>query len=344
MHSKSLKKYIRAIILMMITVVIHVAAGSEAYAQNTMAREHQPAKRLITQGKLYEQISYLCDTICSGRGAGEKGGGIAGLWLKREFERIGLMKMGKSYALPVYLGHGKYGRNIVGMLPGSKDFRKDKYVVIGAHYDHLGAIDGKIYPGADANASGTVAMLSIAEMLSAYRNLGKSHDSNVIFVAFDAKEHNMAGSKALWNMIENGSLKDPVSGETITKSKITMMVNIDQIGCTSAPLKSGRKDYIIMLGNESLKPIKRDMLRICNRMFAIDMEYDYTYYGSKNFTQMFYRLSDQRVFIDNGIPSVLFTSGITMNTNKTYDTPETIDLKILQKRIFLIYHWVDKML
>ena len=56
MHSKSLKKYIRAIILMMITAVIHVAAGSGAYAQNTMAREHQPAKRLITQGKLYEQI------------------------------------------------------------------------------------------------------------------------------------------------------------------------------------------------------------------------------------------------------------------------------------------------
>lgn len=344
MHSKSLKKYIKAVIMSVITVVVHMAATPEAYAQNAMTREHQPARRLITQGKLHQQISYLCDTLCAGRGAGERGGGIAALWLKREFERIGLRKMGRSYAFPVPLGNGRYGRNIVGMLLGSKDFRKDKYVVIGAHYDHIGAIDGKIYPGADANASGTVALVSIAEMLSTYRNLGKSHDSNVIFVAFDAKEHNMAGSKALWDMIENGTLKDPVSGEVITRSKVSMMVNIDQIGCTSSPLKSGRKDYIIMLGNESLKPIKRDMLRICNRMFAIDMEYDYTYYGSKNFTQMFYRLSDQRVFIDNGIPSVLFTSGITMNTNKTYDTPETIDLEILQKRIFLIYHWVDKML
>lgn len=99
-----------------------------------------------------------------------------------------------------------------------------------------------------------------------------------------------------------------------------------------------------MLGNDSLKPIKRDMLRICNRTYAIDMEIDYTYYGSKSFTQMFYRLSDQRVFVDNGIPSVLFTSGITMNTNKTYDSPETIDTEILRKRIFLIYHWLDRML
>ena len=59
---------------------------------------------------------------------------------------------------------------------------------------------------------------------------------------------------------------------------------------------------------------------------------------------MFYRLSDQRVFIDNGIPAVLFTSGITMNTNKTRDTAQTIDLDILKKRIFLMYHWLENML
>jgi hypothetical protein len=78
------------------------------------------------------------------------------------------------------------------------------------------------------------------------------------------------------------------------------------------------------------------MLHKCNSMFAIDMEIDLTYYGSKNFTRMFYRLSDQRIFIDNGIPAVLFTSGITMNTNKTRDNAQTIDTEILRKRIFLI--------
>jgi hypothetical protein len=86
------------------------------------------------------------------------------------------------------------------------------------------------------------------------------------------------------------------------------------------------------------------MLEICNRMFAIDMEIDLTYYGSKNFTRMFYRLSDQRVFVDNGIPAVFFTSGITMNTNKTRDNAQTIDTEILRKRIFLMYHWLEKML
>ena len=328
----------------MLLIVLTVVSTIGISAQNTMIREHQSARRLVTCSILDGRIEHLCDSLCEGRGSGQRGGGLAAIWLQREFERIGLMRMSGGYAHAVKLGDGKYGRNIIGMLPGSKTTTRDRYVIVGAHYDHLGTLDGKMYPGADANASGTAALLSLAEMLSEYKNGGRTHDSNVIFVAFDAKEHDMAGSKALWRMIENGQLRDPQSGKTINKDQISLMVNIDQVGCTMSPLASGRRDYIIMLGNESLKPIKRDMLRICNRMFAIDMEIDLTYYGSKNFTRMFYRLSDQRVFVDNGIPAVLFTSGITMNTNKTRDDAQTIDTEILRKRIFLMYHWLEKML
>ena len=337
MQTKNFKKY-------MLLIVLTVVSTISISAQNTMIREHQSARRLVTCSILDGRIEHLCDSLCEGRGSGQRGGGLAAIWLQREFERIGLMRMSGGYAHAVKLGDGKYGRNIIGMLPGSKTTTRDRYVIVGAHYDHLGTLDGKMYPGADANASGTAALLSLAEMLSEYKNGGRTHDSNVIFVAFDAKEHDMAGSKALWRMIENGQLRDPQSGKTINKDQISLMVNIDQVGCTMSPLASGRKDYMIMLGTESLKPIKRDMLRICNRMFAIDLEIDLTYYGSKNFTRMFYRLSDQRVFVDNGIPAVLFTSGITMNTNKTRDDAHTIDTEILRKRIFLMYHWLEKML
>ena len=337
MQTKNFKKY-------MLLIVLTVVSTIGISAQNTMIREHQSARRLVTCSILDGRIGHLCDSLCEGRGSGQRGGGLAAIWLQREFERIGLMRMSGGYAHAVKLGDGKYGRNIIGMLPGSKTTTRERYVIVGAHYDHLGTLDGKMYPGADANASGTAALLSLAEMLSEYKNGGRIHDSNVIFVAFDAKEHDMAGSKALWRMIENGQLRDPQSGKTINKDQISLMVNIDQIGCSLSPLASGRKDYIIMLGNESLKPIKRDMLRICNRMFAIDMEIDLTYYGSRNFTRMFYRLSDQRIFVDNGIPAVLFTSGITMNTNKTRDDAQTIDTEILRKRIFLMYHWLEKML
>lgn len=163
-------------------------------------------------------------------------------------------------------------------------------------------------------------------------------------MAFDGKEADMAGSKAFWRMIENGQLKDPQTGAVITRRQISLMVNIDQIGSTLSPLRPDRKDFMIMLGTHSLKPVKRELLQACNRMFAIDLDISLTYYGSENFTNMFYRLSDQRVFVDNGIPAVLFTSGITMNTNKTRDTPQTLDTEIMRKRILLMYHWIEKML
>ena len=254
------------------------------------------------------------------------------------------MELGEGYGHAVPLREAKYGRNIIGMLPGSKATSRDRYVIVGAHYDHLGIIDGKMYPGADSNASGVAAMTSLAEMFGSMRKMGKIFNSHIIFVAFDAKEFDLKGSDALWNMIEYGRLRNPLNGDAITKDKITLMVNVDQIGSSLAPVNEERKDYMIMLGTASLKRDKRDLLQRCNIEDGIGMDISLDYYGSENFTKIFYRLSDQRIFIDNGIPAVLFTSGITMNTNKTRDNAQTIDSEILRKRIFLMYHWLEKML
>ena len=99
-----------------------------------------------------------------------------------------------------------------------------------------------------------------------------------------------------------------------------------------------------MLGGNSFRKSYDNVLENVNSMYDLNMDLGFTYYGSENFTKMFYRLSDQRVFIDNRIPAILFTSGITMNTNKTWDKVGTLDMDVLQKRIYLMYHWVEKML
>lgn len=354
MPTKKLKKHVNTTIrkhaadaclriafLACAAIFMHAAGAS---AQNAWSLEHEAARNTLTEPKLLARTGFLCDRLCEGRATGTRGNVEAAFWIQRYFMKYGLLKFGDSYAHRIHAGNGTLGRNVMGMLPGSTHFSRDRYVIIGAHFDHLGILGGKMYPGADSNASGTVALISLVQMFSAMRMIGKTHDSNVIFVAFDGKESDMAGSQALWRMIEDGELMDPQSGRPVTKDKISLMVNIDQIGCTLSPPDPARKDYIIMLGAHSLKPSKRELLKACNRMFAIDLDINLTYYGSENFTRMFYRLSDQRVFIDNGIPAVLFTSGITMNTNKTRDIPETIDAGIMKKRILLIYHWIDKML
>jgi len=337
-------KKIKTCIKTAIISIIAIASVPTAEAQNVWVREHEPARKHITEEKLAREIGFLTDSLCEGRATGTRGSSDAAFWIHRKFEQAGLMKIGGSYAKKVWIGKGIVGHNIVGMFPGSGKKHREKYIIIGAHYDHLGILDGRMYPGADANASGVVAMTSIAEMIGLMKVIGRSYDCNMIFVAFDGKEHDMAGSKSLWRQIERGELLDPVNGAAITPDKIEFMVNIDQIGTTMSPLTKGRKDFMIMLGNWSLRPIKQDMITICNRFYSMNMDIALSYYGSDNFTKVFYRLSDQRVFVENGIPAVFFTSGITMNTNKTYDNLSSLDLEILKKRIYLIYHWIDRMI
>ena len=315
-----------------------------SHAADSWDKEREKAKALITQEKLEREVSFLTDSICQGRATGTRGNLEAAMWIRRKFEEAGLVSMTDTWTQGFSVRQGVVGRNVIGMLPGSKSIPCDRYIIVGAHYDHLGTLGGKMYPGADSNASGVTAMTSLAEMFGAMRKMGKIYKSNIIFVAFDAKEFDLKGSEALWDMIRYGRLRNPITGETISKDKITLMVNIDQIGSSLAPVTKERKDYMIMLGTSSLKRDKRDLLQKCNIEYGIGMEIGLDYYGSENFTKIFYRLSDQKVFVDNKLPAVLFTSGITMNNNKTWDRTDNLDMDVYLKRIRLMYHWIEKML
>jgi len=340
MQTKKRKKTAKAAM----TTIVALFLCMSAYAQSTWLAGHSAAKNLIWEKKLERQVAFLADTICQGRGTGSRASKEAAFWIEREFRKTGLLMIDSTYTKHFYAGHGHVGHNILGMLPGSVKTPCDRYVIVGAHYDHLGMLDDKIYPGADANASGVTAMLNLANMFSAMKTLGKRYDSNIIFIAFDGKELSMAGSQDLWRKISEGELHDPLTGESITPEKISLMVNIDQVGSTLAPLHDSRSDYLIMLGTHSLKPVDRELLEFCNRSYDINLDISLDYYGSRNFTEIFYTLSDQKVFVENKVPAVLFTSGITMNTNKTWDTVGNLDMGVLKKRIYLMYHWIDHML
>lgn len=340
MQAKKVKKYTK----MAAAVLSALFICAFAHGQNAWLTMHVPARNTITPERLETHVGFLSDSLCQGRGLGTPGGSEAASWIARRFEHIGLQKTGGSWGRSFKTADGQTGHNIIGILYGSKRIPSDRYVIVGAHFDHLGILNGKIYHGADANASGAVAMTSIAEMLATTISIGRNYSHNVIFVGFDGKEMSMAGSQALWDMIRRGELKDPLSGRSITRDKIAFMVNIDQIGSTMSPLNEGRNDFLIMLGGSSIRRQGYEILKNCNSLYDLNMDISDTYYGSENFTKIFYRLSDQKVFVDNRIPAVMFTSGITMNTNKTWDKVETLDMEVLQKRIYLMYHWIEKML
>lgn len=236
---------------------------------------------------------------------------------------------------------GAVGRNIIGFLPGKNTSGKDKYVIIAAHYDSHGVIDGNLYPGADSNASGVVAMLNLAVMFGKMKELGRDYGKNLIFVATDAKERNSAGAEALMAEIRSGSLRNPSSGEAITMDKIYATVVLDIIGSTLEPIHKGRNDFLIMLSGGQFT---FDLTR-ANEGPGLGLDIATNYYGSQSFTEMFHRrFGDQKVFTQNGLTCAVFTSGITMLTNKTSDTAGTLNYEILRKRIFLIFHWLEKIL
>lgn len=331
-------------IKVVLTAVIIALSSGATFASDIWSTEREKAKSIITTEKLAREVSFLTDSICQGRASGTRGAMEAAMWVRRKFQDAGLVDMTGTWTQGFKINTEHNGRNIIGLLPGSRSIPCDRYIIVGAHYDHIGTLDGKMYPGADSNASGVTAVTSLAEIFGAMRQMGKIYGSHIIFVAFDANEYSLRGSEALWEMIKDGKLRNPLNGQVITKDKITLMVNIDQLGSSLAPVSDGRKDYMIMLGTHSLNRDKRDLLHRCNIKNGFGMEIALDYYGSKNFTDIFYTLSDQKIFVDNRKPAVLFTSGITMNNNKTWDRTENMDLEIYRERICLIYHWIEEML
>ena len=169
-------------------------------------------------------------------------------------------------------------------------------------------------------------------------NLVDAGDPVEIAAAYD-----QAGADELWRELSAGKLLAPVSGQSVSPSQIDLVINLDQLGSTQAPITEGNGRYLMMLSDESTG--RRSSLESANRESGFGFELGYDYYGSKDFTRLFFRrISDQRVFLDHGIPAVMFTSGITLLNNKPTDTPASLDYGILRDRVRLIFRYLDKVL
>lgn len=163
-------------------------------------------------------ISFLADDELEGREAGFQGGRIAGNYIVSTLKQLGISPLNDSYFQPfeVYnrerqkrqrfqvdpdsiavIKNGVHQRlamrNVLGKIEGKN---KDEYVIVGAHYDHLGfdpMLDGdQIYNGADDNASGVSAVLQIAR---AFVASGVQPERTIVFAFWDGEEKGLLGSK-----------------------------------------------------------------------------------------------------------------------------------------------------
>ncbi len=145
--------------------------------------------------QLLADVRILSADDMEGRDTGSPGGERARAYIVSRLEAIGIAAppMGRlqpfAAEVPTRSGPKRYaGTNILGLIPGTRG--PDRYIVISAHYDHVGTRDGLIYNGADDNASGVATMLEIATRLKA-----QPPEHSVIIVAFDGEERGLIGAK-----------------------------------------------------------------------------------------------------------------------------------------------------
>jgi cyanophycinase len=183
------------------------------------------ARRVLTavgidSARLMTDMSVLAADSMEGRRTGTAGSTRARLFLERRFENVGLAPIGNSFrhtfALPARGEQpAQQGINFVGFVRGT--VQPGRYIVVTAHYDHLGigrAVNGdSLYNGADDNASGTAALLAMARWF-------RDHPprTSIIFVALDAEEGGLRGARAF-------VAEPPVPLETVA-----LNVNMDMIG------------------------------------------------------------------------------------------------------------------
>lgn len=174
----------------------------------------------ITSAELKDHVNTLADDVFEGRGVGMRGGRAAAQYIVKQLRESRLQPAGTDdYYFPCDRG----GRSILVTLPGIDPKLKNEYIVVGAHYDHVGTgrmghangPAGVIYNGADDNASGIAALLETVEALS---DANVDTRRSILFAFWDGEEMGMLGSKRWFE------------APTIPTADIKLGVNIDMIG------------------------------------------------------------------------------------------------------------------
>lgn len=235
------------------------------------------------------------DTLC-GRKAGSEDAAKAAAYIVRQFEEIGIQPYFEEGWYQLFERNGKTYKNVIGIIPGNDPILKDEYIIIGAHYDHLGISDGQIYNGADDNASGTATIIEMARIL---KNQQSKLKRSVIVAAFDAEEIGLWGSNHL--------------SKTLDLSKIKLMMSIDMVGW----LEKGKT--LQLQGAATIRDGKR-LLREEAEKMHLDIK-------TKDFETSLLGATDTQGFAKKGVATLYITTGLKSPYHKPEDDPELIDYK-----------------
>lgn len=196
--------YLLALSISLISCKTQTAEAPKKVKNTTpIANYSYPTKTLL------KNIKTLSSDAFEGRRTGTEGAKKAKDYIIKAFRNEDVKPLGVDYGQPFTFGNYQ-AENILGLVKGAKNNRK--YIVLSAHYDHEGIKDGKIYNGADDDASGISALFAFAEYFKA-----NPPKHNVILAAFDGEE---LGLKGAYHFVKDN---------TIHQRNIVLNLNMDMI-------------------------------------------------------------------------------------------------------------------
>lgn len=214
--------------------------------------------------------------------------------------------------------------NVVGIIPGTD--KKEEYVVLSAHYDHLGKKGDVIWYGADDDGSGTVSVMQMAEAFATAAKKGKAPRRTMVFLIVSGEEKGLLGS-------------DYYSEHPIyPMDKTTVDLNTDMVGRVDTERQTNDSlNYVYVIGHDKLSTDLPIINEAANKQSSnITLDYKYDDPADKN---MIYYRSDHYNFAKKGVPVLFFYDGMLLaDYHKPTDTIEKINFDLMQKRVLMIYY------
>jgi hypothetical protein len=233
-------------------------------------------------------------------------------------------------------------QNVIGIVEGSDPQLKSTFVVIGAHYDHVGyadaaltadgrlipppsgrvtpgANDDRIWNGADDDGSGTVALMALARAFAQ----GVHPKRSVLFIWHAGEERGLYGSRYFADY------------PTVPLDRIVAQLNIDMIG-RNRDNKKSEANTVYLVGSDRISSELDQLSRDANRALQPPLKLDYEMNDPSDPEQVYYR-SDHYSYASKGIPIIFFTTGLHPDYHANTDDVSKIEFPKLARVTQLVY-------
>ncbi len=277
------------------TCRLHCPQGTNIHGIMSRAPGRVTGGRTRYTSLVHELVEALCSDACAGRAPGTPGGDEARRLVREAMRGAGLEAI--EQAVPA-----AGGGNVLATIRGDVD----RYVLVAAHFDHLGQLGGETYRGADDNAAAVAILVEVGKQLAAKRADGRG----VILAAFDAEEppHFMQGS-----MGSEFFARHP----WVPLERIDLMVCMDLVGHAlgDASLPGSVRETLFALGAERSEGTSARLDAIAEPGVIV----------RRADAEIIPPLSDYGPFWARERPFVFLTSGRTRRYHTPSDTPEHLD-------------------